>query len=244
MQRLSGLVKKYQSGGNFNSGKEETPQPKYQLDMPGGRATGLPQELVDLIGAEGRLDINNADIKNAFDQYLKSSGSGYFEEYPADGDAIAINEARKGAGKGRAGDGVGGRRQGLYDLLGGRQGDNAGSLNPLAVNPSMFSELIETNPQYMNTTLGMDIPLSHQRGSNPRTVQSLLDSATGRYDTNLSSEAAFREYLSGLNVIPQPKPEIEVKPGERNSAGVQTRSDGFKVTNRNGSSLRSFMRRR
>jgi len=246
MQRLSGLVKKYQNGvTNFNSGKPEPAEPKYQLSMPGGRATGLPQELVDLIGSEGRLDISNPDIKSALDQYMQSSGAGYYEEYAADGDDIAIHEVRKNAGKGQAGDGVGGRRQGFYDLLGGRQGDKAGALNALAVNPAKFAELLEKNPQYMDYVLGMDRAKSISRkGTDNRTNQDLMDSATSRYDTNLSTEAAFREYLSGMNVIPTKGPSTEVLPGARNAAGVPTASDGFRVTNRNGSSLGSFIHRR
>ena len=243
MQRLSGLVKKYQNGGaNFNSGKPEAAEPKYQLSMPGGRATGLPQELVDLIGAEGRLDLSNPDIKSALDQYTKASGAGYYEEYAADGDDIAIHEVRKNAGKGQAGDGVGGRREGFYDLLGGRQGSHV--LNEIAVNPDKFAELVEKNPQYLEYVLGQDRALSYREGSNPRTNQVLMDSATSRYDTNLSTEAAFRKYLSEMNVIPTKGPSTEVLPGARNAAGVPTESDGFRVTNRNGSSLGSFIHRR
>lgn len=243
MQRLDGLVKKYQNGvTNFNSGKPEPAAVKYQLQMPGGRATGLPQELVDLIGGEGRLDISNPDIKSALEQYMKSSGDNYYEEYADDGDDIAIHETRKNAGKGQAGDGVGGRRQGFYDLLGGRQGDKAGALNALAVNPEKFAELLENNPQYMDQVLGMDTALQYRKGTEPRTNQNLMDSATSRYDTNLSTEAGFREFLSGLNVIPTKEPATTVNPGARNAAGVQTSSDGFTTRNRNGSSLKSLIK--
>ena len=77
MQRLSGLVKKYQNGvTNFNSGKPEPAEPKYQLSMPGGRATGLPQELVDLIGSEGsnlraRATMKNMRLMGMISQYMK-----------------------------------------------------------------------------------------------------------------------------------------------------------------------------
>jgi len=256
MQRLDGLVKKFQNGGavkteldglvkKFQNGgavKTEPAEVQYQLDMPGGRATGLPQEIVDLINAEGRLDISNPHIKSALEQFMKASGSNYYEEYAADGDDIAIHEVRKNAGKGQAGDGEGGRRQGFYDLLGGRQGDKAGALKALAVDPAKFDELIEKNPQYLEHVLGIDTALKYRDGTEPRTNQSLMDSATGRYDTNLQTEAALREYLSGLNVIPTEGSTTTVNPGARNAAGVQTSSDGFTTTNRNGSSLKSLIK--